>query len=70
MKIKLQPHHIAEIKTRVDAVQPGASRALALPFLSHAAEDVRGLLEHIDALDEELREANDALASRPWVEPE
>jgi hypothetical protein len=60
MKIKLQPHHIAEIRSRLDA-------RLA-DFRPVSADDMRALLEHIEAIEEELHEADAFLASLPPIQ--
>ena len=54
MKLKLQPHHIAEIAER--------------PQSRQWETDVRALMEHIEAIEEELQYANAFLASLPPIQ--
>ena len=57
MKLKLEPHHIAEI----------SQRAGSTPIRQWAV-DVRALLEHIGAIEEELQERNAFIASLPPID--
>lgn len=65
MKIKLADHHIAGIKDRAEGLyETRESLLFEIPIVA-CRRDILALLEHVDAITEELREKQEFLNSLP-----
>jgi hypothetical protein len=56
MKLKLAPHHIAEMKQRAETT-----------VIMQWSFDVLALVEHIEAIEEDIHEAREFIASLPPI---